>query len=52
MVYSGGEGGIRTLGDHEDHSGFRDRPVRPLRHLSVRAANYSIGAAKFPRCRP
>ena len=30
-----GEGGIRTLGNHEGCSGFRDRPVRPLRHLSV-----------------
>jgi hypothetical protein len=30
----GGEGGIRTHGSHKDYSGFRDRPVRPLRHLS------------------
>jgi hypothetical protein len=33
-LYSGGEGGIRTLGSHKDYSGFRDRPVQPLRHLS------------------
>jgi hypothetical protein len=32
----GGEGGIRTLGGHEDHNGFRDRPDQPLRHLSGR----------------
>jgi hypothetical protein len=30
----GGEGGIRTHGDHKGHNGFRDRPDRPLRHLS------------------
>ncbi len=29
-----GEGGIRTHGEHEVHTGFRDRPVQPLRHLS------------------
>ena len=29
-----GEGGIRTLGTREGYTGFRDRPVRPLRHLS------------------
>ncbi len=29
-----GEGGIRTLGGHEDHNGFRDRPIQPLWHLS------------------
>jgi hypothetical protein len=29
-----GEGGIRTHGDHKGHNGFRDRPDRPLRHLS------------------
>ena len=32
---SGGEGGIRTLGTHEEYNGFRDRPDRPLRHLSA-----------------
>ncbi len=32
--YPSGEGGIRTLGSHKDYSGFRDRPVQPLRHLS------------------
>ena len=32
----GGEGGIRTHGDHKGHNGFRDRPDRPLWHLSVR----------------
>ena len=30
----GGEGGIRTLGGHEAHNGFRDRPIQPLWHLS------------------
>ncbi len=40
-------GGIRTLVIKSAHSGFRDRPVRPLRHLSVRAANYSIGLLNF-----
>ena len=30
----GGETGIRTLGT-QAHNGFRDRPVRPLRHLSA-----------------
>ena len=30
---SGGEGGIRTHGPLRDN-GFRDRPIRPLSHLS------------------
>ena len=30
----GGEGGIRTHGPFQDN-GFRDRPIRPLSHLSV-----------------
>ncbi len=30
----GGGSGIRTHGGHKDHSGFRDRPDRPLRHPS------------------
>ena len=30
---SGGKGGIRTLGGHEAHNGFRDRPIQPLWHL-------------------
>jgi hypothetical protein len=34
-----GEGGIRTLGGPKDHNGFRDRPIRPLWHLS--AADYN-----------
>ena len=29
-----GEGGIRTHGGDEPHNGFRDRPIRPLWHLS------------------
>ena len=29
-----GEGGIRTHGGYETHNGFRDRPIRPLWHLS------------------
>ena len=29
-----GERGIRTPGARKEHNGFRDRPVRPLRHLS------------------
>ena len=32
--FTGGEIGIRTLGTREGHNGFRDRPDRPLRHLS------------------
>ena len=32
-AFSGGEGGIRTLGGHEAHNGFRDRPIQPLWHL-------------------
>ena len=31
---SGGEGGIRTHGPLRDN-GFRDRPIRPLSHLST-----------------
>ena len=34
-AWFGGEGGIRTLGTHEEYNGFRDRPDRPLRHLSA-----------------
>ncbi len=33
-VLSGGEGGIRTHGPFQDN-GFRDRPIRPLSHLSA-----------------
>ena len=33
-VKNSGEGGIRTHGDDERHNGFRDRPDRPLWHLS------------------
>ena len=29
-----GEGGIRTHGGYRTHNGFRDRPIRPLWHLS------------------
>ena len=29
-----GEGGIRTLGSPKGYNGFRDRPDRPLWHLS------------------
>ena len=38
-----GEGGIRTHGGPEGHNGFRDRPDRPLWHLSVllSAADYT-----------
>ncbi len=32
-AFFGGEGGIRTLGGHEAHNGFRDRPIQPLWHL-------------------
>ena len=35
-----GEKGIRTLGPQKEVNGFRDRPVRPLRHLSVFSALY------------
>ena len=40
----GGEGGIRTHGTRKGYNGFRDRPDRPLWHLS--AANISAGAAR------
>ena len=33
--FCGGETGIRTLGPPKEVNGFRDRPDRPLRHLSV-----------------
>ena len=33
----GGGGGIRTHGARKGHNGFRDRPVRPLRHPSTRS---------------
>ena len=33
-MHSSGEGGIRTHGGHRAHNGFRDRPNRPLWHLS------------------
>ena len=39
----GGEGGIRTLGTPEGLNGFRDRPVRPLRHLSAFEKRILIG---------
>jgi hypothetical protein len=35
-ILSSGEGGIRTLGGHEAHNGFRDRPIQPLWHLPKR----------------
>src|SRR5262245_42246863 len=41
-VFSG-KGGIRTLGGHKAHNGFRDRPIQPLWHLPkkiVRAELY------------
>jgi hypothetical protein len=34
----GGKRGIRTLGGHEAHNGFRDRPIQPLWHLPKHAA--------------
>src|SRR5581483_10647035 len=40
----GGEGGIRTHGTREEYNGFRDRPDRPLWHLS--AADTSAGPAR------
>ena len=33
-LFGGGEGGIRTHGPFQDN-GFRDRPIRPLSHLSA-----------------
>ena len=36
---SGGEGGIRTPGTQKGHAGFRNRSVRPLRHLSATTAS-------------
>ena len=46
---TGGEGGIRTLGGPKDHNGFRDRPIRPLWHLS--AGDYNQGKLCFPQLR-
>ncbi len=38
-----GEGGIRTLGTGlSPYNGLANRPFRPLRHLSVRAAKIKI----------
>ena len=48
--WGGGEGGIRTHGGPKDHNGFRDRPIRPLWHLS--GADYSIGEARLARFWP
>ena len=53
--FSGGEGGIRTHGGPKDHSGFRDRPVRPLRHLSVKAVYWEhpcLGSQIIPEFFP
>ncbi len=36
-IQNGGEGGIRTPGTR-GYTGFRNRPVRPLRHLSAENA--------------
>ena len=33
--FHGGEGGIRTL-DELPHTAFRERPVQPLLHLSIK----------------
>ena len=33
-IFFSGEGGIRTLGSPKGYNGFRDRPNRPLWHLS------------------
>ena len=51
---SNGEGGIRTHGEHEVHTGFRDRPVQPLRHLSSQRSkpdhkpHYAMGQSGQP----
>jgi hypothetical protein len=34
-IFVCGEREIRTLGTQKEFNGFRDRPVQPLRHLSV-----------------
>ena len=34
VIFLGGEGGIRTLGE-SPHAGFQDRYHQPLGHLSV-----------------
>ena len=39
-----GEGGIRTLGGPKDHNGFRDRPIRPLWHLSAEDYTHHVFA--------
>ncbi|GEM_PF-2163745 len=43
--YGGGEGGIRTPGDTECHTGFRNRPDQPLWHLSE---TFDVDAVKIP----
>ncbi len=34
FLMGNGEGGIRTLGTEKPHTGFRNRPLQPLGHLS------------------
>ena len=34
------------------HNGFRDRPVRPLRHLSAVRSDYSAACFRFPLAHP
>ena len=43
IFITGGKTGIRTLGTKR-HNGFRDRPDRPLRHLS---RSFLIASAKL-----
>ena len=42
-VQFGGEGGIRTHGARR-HNGFRDRPDKPLPHLSAEVGLISPGS--------
>ena len=46
-AFSNGEGGIRTRGTRR-HTGFRDRPIQPLWHLSTCSTNHAVYA--MSRC--
>ena len=41
VIFLGGEGGIRTLGE-SPHAGFQDQYHQPLGHLSVKWLQFAI----------
>ena len=41
--------GFEPTVTRKGYNGFRDRPNRPLWHLSINRPNYSRECAKFPR---